>query len=80
MARMKLLTYYQEKRREEVWARALESLGLRKDLLKAMKRSDIEEKYEPFKSASVKRIKNGYFNQIKIPKIVLEIAYIENVG
>lgn len=63
-----------------MWARAFETLGLKKDLLKSLRREEIEQKYEPFKSASVKKIGCGNFNQVKIPKLVVEIQFIENVG
>lgn len=69
-----------EKRREEVWSRALTMLGLRPTILKEIKRQDLINQFEPFKSTSVVCIKRGDFKTTKIKKTAYEVVGVEMVG
>jgi hypothetical protein len=71
----------QEKRREDLWYRAINILKSGKgDRFRALSREDFGNKYEPFKTANIANIKKGYFNLSKVPEILLEVDFIENVG
>jgi len=69
-----------EKRREETWQRAFGQIGLKPNLIKDLKREQLMETYEPFKTGNVGAIKRGDFKTQKVSKIVLEIRHVEMVG
>jgi hypothetical protein len=45
-----------------------------------MKRAEISESYEPFKSNNVRVIKRGDFKNNKIKSLVMEVNGVEAVG
>ena len=80
MEKLKIQQYLIEKKRDEVWAKVMVQLGLPKSDTQNKKRLEIQEKFEPFKSSSVKAIKRGDFKNNKIKSIVLEVISVEQVG
>ena len=70
---------YQLKKRTEVWIRALQK-SMRLSGIEKMELGEIYEKFSILQQHSVTAIKQGKFKQAKVPKILLEVLSVENVG
>ncbi|CDW86679.1 UNKNOWN [Stylonychia lemnae] len=80
MEKMKLQQFLLEKRRDDMWQKALTSLGQPPSILKELGREKIQATIEPFNISSVKCIKRGDYRTQKIKNVVFEVVNVEMIG
>ena len=67
-----------EKRIQEKWRKALKALGINENMFPS-KRDELTE-FEPFKSGTIARVRQGLYRESQIEKIVLEVVNFEMVN